>query len=194
MTAFSRSNAKEVVMIILRRNGQQVNYQPEEFWYLCATQQILRTDEVLDWNGGSFLRADQFPDVQPYLPAPTIQEIIESLVGGAVTIGVGVLAMAGVAVLLDAVFGSDEPAPRRRRPSPNYEPLETWKKQLVRQRDREICNYCGEHASHGHVDHKTSRANGGSNLLRNLVWACSSCNCSKGRMNAPNFRRFIWTN
>lgn len=178
-------------MVIVRRNGQQVTYQPEEFWSLCATKQFLWTDEIYDWNGGGFLRAEQFPDIQPYLPTMTVQEIIQNLIGGAVAVGVVCVAAVGVAALIDMVFGS-KPTPRRSR-IPNYEPLENWKKQLVRQRDRETCHYCGEHAPDGHVDHKTSRSNGGSNLLRNLVWACPPCNCSKGRMNARDYRRTAWT-
>src|SRR5947207_8155529 len=107
-------------MIILRRNGQQVTYQPEEFWSLCATKQFLRTDEIYDWNGGRFLRADQFPDIQPYLPPMTIQEIIENLIGGAVAVGVVCVAGVGVAALIDVVFGSNKPAPLRRRRIQNY--------------------------------------------------------------------------
>jgi len=156
-------------MIILRRYGQQVNYQPEQFWSLCAAQRFLRTDEIYDWNGRRFLRADQFSDIQPYLPPMIVQETIENLLGGAVAVGVVLLAGAGIAAVVDAVF-PNKPSPRRRR-DPNYEPLESWKRDLVRQRDQEICEYCGRRAPH--VDHKTSRANGGSNLLRNLVWACS---------------------
>jgi 5-methylcytosine-specific restriction endonuclease McrA len=95
-------------------------------------------------------------------------------------------------MLLESIFGTPKPARQQRNLTPNYEPLETWKKNLVRERDGEICHYCGCYHPYGHVDHKTSRANGGSNLFRNLVWACSSCNCSKGRMNAPQFKKRIW--
>lgn len=179
--------------VVIRRGEKQFVYDVREFWAQCTAQQILRTDEIFDWSRGRFLRADQFSDVAPHLPAFTIQEIIENLVGAALTVGVVFLATAGVATLVEGVFRSPTPR-RRRRCRPNSERLETWKKQLVRLRDREICDYCGEHDPDGHVDHKTSRVNGGSNLLRNLVWACSLCNCSKGRMNAPNFRRLLWMN
>jgi len=101
-------------MIILRRYGQQVNYQPEQFWSLCAAQRFLRTDEIYDWNGRRFLRADQFSDIQPYLPPMIVQETIENLLGGAVAVGVVLLAGAGIAAVVDAVF-PNKPSPRRRR-------------------------------------------------------------------------------
>ena len=39
----------------------------------------------------------------------------------------------------------------------------------------------------GHVDHRISRANGGSNDYANLTWACAPCNWSKGVMNDTEF-------
>jgi hypothetical protein len=178
--------------VIVRRNEQQASYDLEAFRTLCLSRQILRSDHIFDWVGGQFLSAGQFADVEPYLPPKSIGQIVEDIIAAAVGVGTIVVLGAGAVILLESVFGTSEPARRKKRRTPNYEPLEAWKKEFVRERDREICAYCGCHAPWGHVDHKTSRANGGSNLPRNLIWACSSCNCSKGRMNAPDFRKLIW--
>ena len=177
--------------IVVRRNGQHMVYGPDEFWSLCISSQFLRSDEIFAPERNQFLRADQFSDVAPYLPPKSIGEIIGEIIGGALVVGTVVVLSAGAASLLESVFGTTAPARRKAR-VPNQEPIEKWKKEFVRARDQETCTYCGRHDPWGHVDHKTSRANGGSNLLRNLVWACGSCNCSKGRMNAPQFKRLIW--
>jgi len=49
-------------------------------------------------------------------------------------------------------------------------------------RDNSRCVYCGktEKESPLHVDHKISVADGGSDLLDNLVTACEECNLGKG--------------
>jgi hypothetical protein len=173
--------------IVVRRNGQYMVYGPDEFWSLCTSSQFLRSDEIFAPERNQFLRADQFSDVAPSLPK-SIGEIIGEIIGGALVLGTVVVLSAGAVSLLESLFATTAPARRKVR-VPNQEPLEKWKKELVRVRDRETCTYCGYHDPWGHVDHKTSRANGGSNLLRNLVWACSFCNCSKGRMNAAQFKR-----
>lgn len=51
-------------------------------------------------------------------------------------------------------------------------------------RDGWRCVYCGEasDASSLHIDHKISIADGGSDLIENLVTACQSCNLGKGAM------------
>ena len=176
--------------IVVRRNGQYMFYGPDEFCSLCISSQFLRSDEIFAPERNQFLRADQFSDVAPYLPK-SIGEIIVEVIGSALVVGTVVVLSAGAASLLESLFGTTAPKRRKSR-VPNKEPLENWKKEFVRARDQEICTYCGCHDPCGHVDHKTSRANGGSNLLRNLVWACSSCNCSKGRMNASQFMRLNW--
>lgn len=176
--------------IVVRRHGQYMVYGPDEFWSLCISSQFLRSDEIFAPERNQFLRADQFSDVAPYLPK-NIGEIIGEIIGGALVVGTVVVLSAGAASLLESLFGTTASARRKAR-VPNPEPLEKWKKEFVRARDKETCTYCGCHDPWGHVDHKTSRANGGSNLLRNLVWACSSCNCSKGRMNARQFKRLSW--
>lgn len=178
--------------VIVSSGGQLATYQSDDFWSRCFSGQFRYSDQIFDWTGGQFLNAAQFPDVAPYLPPRSISEIIEDILAGAFAVGTGVVLAAGAVMLLDSIFGSPEPARQQRSRTPNYEPLEAWKKTLVRERDGEICHYCGCQDPYGHVDHKVSRANGGSNLFRNLVWACGSCNCSKGRMNAPQFKKLIW--
>lgn len=76
---------------------------------------------------------------------------------------------------------------RLRWRSRNDEPLTPSLRVYVRERDGEICTYCGCYAPDGHVDHRVSRVNGGSNHLNNLSWACSECNLKKGAMNARQF-------
>lgn len=175
--------------VFLIRNGQRVSYEPEYFQFLVQTKQLLRSDLIFDWGTNRFLSADRFPDVEPNLPAKTVAEILEDVVSAAVGVAAIVLIGEAVVHVCHSIFGAAKSTRRPLRRTPNYEPLEGWKKELVRERDEETCSYCGAYDPAGHVDHKTSRANGGSNLLRNLVWSCVSCNCSKGRMNAQAFRR-----
>lgn len=179
-------------MIIVKRNGHQINCQPQEFWSLAKSGQFLRSDLIYDSGSGQFLPAGRFADIEPYLPPKSLGDIIEDVIAVALGVGTVLIVGAGAITMLESVFGTSQPASKRKRRTPNYEPLEAWKREFVRQRDGEICTYCGCFAPEGHVDHKTSRANGGSNLLRNLAWACATCNCSKGRMNAAQFRRLTW--
>lgn len=64
---------------------------------------------------------------------------------------------------------------------------DTDQSEYIRERDEEVCLYCEVYAPNGHVDHRTSRANGGSNDFDNLAWACAPCNWSKGAMNDTDF-------
>lgn len=176
--------------ITVRRGEVKTYYTPQRFWSLAASGGIFRSDLIYDHASRQFLPAGSFADLEPYLPPKGLGEIIGELIVGAaagvLVVGAGI----GVAALLENIF-LPPPAPQPRRRSANREPLEQWKKDFVRVRDGEICSYCGIHDPGGHVDHKTSRANAGSNLLRNLTWACVSCNCSKGRMNAREFRMLL---
>lgn len=98
--------------------------------------------------------------------------------------GLGVVLIGGVAIVaevLNELFGSVR----------NDEPLTAAMRTYVRERDGEICFYCKGDAPDGHVDHRTSRANGGSNDPRNLTWACIFCNCSKGALNETEFIRLL---
>jgi 5-methylcytosine-specific restriction endonuclease McrA len=51
---------------------------------------------------------------------------------------------------------------------------------IVKRRSNEICFYCGDHAPDGQADHALPLSRGGADALDNLVWACPSCNASKG--------------
>lgn len=174
-------------LITVRRGNVNAYYTPLHFWSLAAFGNFVRSDLIYDHASRQFLPAGSFAELEPYLPPKGLGEVIGDLIAGvaagALVVGAGI----GVATLLESIF-SPQHAPKTGRKSPNREPLEQWKKNFVRLRDGEICSYCSTHDPGGHVDHKTSRANGGSNLLRNLNWACVSCNCSKGRMNAREFR------
>lgn len=175
-------------LFTVRRGDVNTYYTPQHFRSSVTSGGIRRSDLIYDHASRQFLPAGSFANLEPYLPPKGLGEIIEDLIAGVVVGALVVGAGLGTAALLEDIF-SPPPAPKPRRRSPNREPLEQWKKDIVRLRDGEICSYCGIHDPRGHVDHKTSRANGGSNLLRNLTWACVRCNCSKGGMNARNFRR-----
>lgn len=43
-----------------------------------------------------------------------------------------------------------------------------------------LCPYCNQQITEGHVDHIVPVSNGGTNDRDNLVYACASCNLSKG--------------
>jgi hypothetical protein len=178
-------------LITLIRNNVSAYYTPQQFWSLAKSGLLLRSDLIYDAASKQFLPARSFADLQPYLPPKGLGEIVEDVIvgvaGAAIVIGVGI----GAGMLVESIFSPPQPARKAKRRSPNYEPLEAWKKDFVRVRDAEICSYCGRYDPQGHVDHKTSRADGGSNYLRNLTWACASCNCSKGRMDARQFRRLV---
>ncbi len=156
-----------------------------QFWDLARANYFDQSDLILDPSVGKFLAAGSYSQLVPYLP---IQDPVKELIAGVIKIA-AVVAMVGLVV---NAFDSPAPAPRRRRRAgPNREPLEAWKKSYVRERDEYWCNYCGRYTENGHVDHKTSRANGGSNRLNNLCWSCPPCNLSKGRRNAREFRRSL---
>lgn len=50
----------------------------------------------------------------------------------------------------------------------------------VKDRDNSTCQYCGRIVEKGTVDHVLPLAQGGTDELDNLVWACKGCNGSKG--------------
>lgn len=77
------------------------------------------------------------------------------------------------------------------RPRRNNIPLTNATRRYIRERDEEICFYCGDYAPNGHVDHRVSRANNGGNEPENLTWACVFCNCSKGAMNDTEYIALI---
>lgn len=66
----------------------------------------------------------------------------------------------------------------------DQEPLtrQSWArvKALVKKRDSAICQYCGQSAPDGEPDHVLPLAQGGADILTNLVWTCRACNRAKG--------------
>jgi hypothetical protein len=54
------------------------------------------------------------------------------------------------------------------------------RKKRIKERDGEICRYCGRYTPDGHVDHIIPLSRGGNDDLDNLAWACPDCNGSKG--------------
>ncbi|MGB8509881.1 MAG: HNH endonuclease [Pyrinomonadaceae bacterium] len=95
----------------------------------------------------------------------------------------------GILVFVD--FHDPAPKARIRFRGRNDEPLSASQRARVRERDESVCTYCYRYAPDGHVDHRVSRANGGTNHMNNLSWACASCNCSKGARNARQFMRLV---
>jgi hypothetical protein len=157
------------------------------FWELARSGHFQGMDLIFDSSSQKFLHASDFLDLRPYLPQ---QDWVTELVGGIIKIATVFI---GIRILAEAFTPEPQSPPRRRKLQPNYEPLESWKKSYIRERDEHRCNYCGGYASRGHVDHKTSRINGGSNRINNLCWACAPCNLTKGRRNAPEFRKLLKT-
>lgn len=51
--------------------------------------------------------------------------------------------------------------------------------EIVRKRDGETCQYCGEHAQDGEPDHILPLEKGGRDSFDNLVWSCQECNREK---------------
>lgn len=169
--------------VVFIKNGQVHNVPASRFWELASLRFFAGTDLIFDPASCKFLPASEFSDLHPYLPH---QDWLSEVIGGVIKL---TAVFIGIGLLAEAL--TPPPTPRRRRPRPNYTPLEPWKKAFVRERDDSRCNYCGRRVTSGHVDHKTSRVNGGSNRLNNLCWACAPCNLSKGGMNAHEFRRRI---
>lgn len=145
---------------------------------------IAETDLILCADG-RFYPAQKVPSLHSYLlHACHVQRRVaarEQNGWGAILLFVAL----GCWVLSD--FNDPPRKPRRRWRPRNDEPLTASLRARVRERDKSICAYCGYHAPDGHVDHRVSRANGGSNHMNNLSWACARCNCSKGANNARQF-------
>lgn len=143
-------------------------------WKLQANDLILATDQ-------RFYPITNFPELRPYfpqlfppLPTPlTVPDILRGL-STVFVIGVGIYFLTVVAAALLATQRNDEPLTQKDR-------------KYIRARDGDICFYCWSYAPSGHVDHRVSRANGGSNDYGNLAWACAPCNWSKGAMNDTAF-------
>jgi hypothetical protein len=152
------------------RNADLAYFQP---WKLPTTNLVNATDQ-------RFYPVANFPDLKPDFPQlsaptiapPTFSDVLRDL-GTIFLIGAGVYVALGALAALLAPQYNDEPLTQRDR---NY----------IRARDGEICFYCRAYAPAG-VDHRISRANGGSNNHDNLAWACAPCNLSKGALNDTDF-------
>src|SRR6185436_6892045 len=110
--------------VIINRDGQLLTYNSNDFWSLCLSGQIRRSDQIFDWAGGQFLNAAQFHDVEPYLPPRSIGEIIEDILAGAFVVGTGFVLAAGAVALLESIFGTPETTRQQRSRTPNSEPFE----------------------------------------------------------------------
>ena len=60
----------------------------------------------------------------------------------------------------------------------------SWKRisRTVQLRDGELCQYCGEAAPDGSLDHILPLNHNGRDSLDNLVWCCKRCNAEKQGM------------
>ncbi|CAG0947221.1 hypothetical protein ANRL1_03827 [Anaerolineae bacterium] len=185
-------------MVTVVRGEERVDLDEPVFWKLAEARQLQPTDWV-SCTDGQFRQAQQIWELKTYLPEPVpVQspspqptqqgedffDVLGKLVLGAVAIAGAVYVACKIGQVLDDALG-----PKQRRIVYNDEPLTEAKRQQIRERDQETCQYCGVHAPHGHVDHERSRADGGTNRSDNLVWACITCNTSKGNDNAAQFRR-----
>ena len=138
---------------------------------------------------GGFLPPSRSPVLVPS-PPPQASQISEPR--DAPGSGLGKLLIIGGLVLLVAKALEPEPPARRKKiRQRNDEPLSTQVRAYIRERDGATCTYCGQYAPYGHVDHRVSRANGGSNRVNNLSWACAPCNQSKGSLNARQLIHYI---
>lgn len=80
----------------------------------------------------------------------------------------------------------------------------SWRdlKYQILERDNFDCFYCGikvnvfkaaEEADNtcAHIDHLLPQCQGGSDAASNLVTACRSCNCTKGKKSLEEYRRYV---
>lgn len=143
-------------------------------WALKVDDLILAVDDRF-YSVAAFPELRQhFPQLpSPVLSPPSLPDFLRDL-GTVLFIGAGICFAAEVIASLFAPQRNDLPLTRSMR---NY----------IRERDGEICLYCEVSAPDGHVDHRVSRSNGGSNDFDNLAWACAPCNWSKGAMNDGDF-------
>jgi HNH endonuclease len=154
--------------------------------YKVDLHDIIETDLVFCADG-RFRPVNSVPSLHSFLQH---SQQVRNRVAAQESNGWGaVLFFIALACLVFIDFHDPSPRPRVRWRPRNDEPLTPRIKALVRARDEEVCSYCGRFAPGGHVDHRVSRVNGGSNHLNNLSWACSTCNLKKGAMNARQFIR-----
>ena len=148
------------------RNNQQSVYQLSNAPYLFGN--------YANYFPASSERQQTVAPIQPPKTGwETASEIIANL---------ALRVLVGGAFVLTAVAVFELIRPRR-----NSVPLTAGMRRYIRERDEELCFYCDDYAPDGHVDHRISRNNGGSNEPENLTWACVFCNCSKGALNDAEY-------
>ncbi|MCQ3949294.1 MAG: hypothetical protein DPW14_05640 [Planctomycetes bacterium] len=158
--------------------------QPTD-WVSCSDGQLRQAQHI--WKLKAFLPQPEPAPVPVPQPAPPQDNFFTVL--GKVLLGAAAIAGAAYVAVKIGEALDDAMRPKQRRIVYNDEPLTDAKRQQIRERDQETCQYCGVHAPNGHVDHERSRADGGTNRVDNLVWACITCNTSKGSDSAAQFRR-----
>ncbi|MBU1748997.1 MAG: HNH endonuclease [Chloroflexi bacterium] len=69
----------------------------------------------------------------------------------------------------------------------------SWRRvrEMVRRRDDNTCQYCGQLAPNGEADHVLPLAGGGRDSIDNLVWCCPACNRAKGSQTLREWIRGI---
>ncbi len=147
----------------VRRNG---------VCYPLPAEAVITSDWVLATTG-QFLPASEFPF---FSARPSTQSAIAPGLQFLLLLGLGYVTWQAIN------------PPKRSR---NNKHLPKWQRQFIRERDNETCTYCGAFDPNGHVDHRVSRKNGGTNHTNNLSWACRCCNLRKGASNARNFQRLV---
>lgn len=157
-------------MVFIQENKHRNNQQ---FGYNLNNTPYLFGNDANYFPSSSTTHQTVIPIQPPKTGWETASEIIGNL-------ALGVLV--GGALVLTAVTVFELIRPRR-----NSVPLTAGMRRYIRERDEEICFYCDDYAPDGHVDHRISRNNGGSNEPENLTWACVYDNCSKGAMNDDEY-------
>jgi hypothetical protein len=153
--------------------------------HMVPLGQVRSTDLVLT-NAGRFIPASSISGLRPSFPP---QSHLQNKAGGNDGGGLGKLLFVGILGWLVVKALEPRPMRRRKRRPRNDAPLSAALRAYIRERDGAFCTYCGSYAPYGHVDHRVSRATGGSNRVNNLSWSCAPCNQSKGAMNARQFAR-----
>ena len=158
------------------------------FYYSAELKDILGSDLVFCADG-RFHPVNQVPSLRSYLLH--LQQVQRRVTSHEPNGWGAALLFLALACLILIDFHDPSPKSHFRWRRRNNEPLTPRLRAYVRERDEEICAYCGRYAPDGHVDHRVSRVNGGSNHLDNLSWSCAECNWKKGAMNARQFIRHI---
>jgi hypothetical protein len=148
------------------RNNTRLDVAPSDL----QDGDLVLSADGRSYHVSSFLESKPQPEQSARPPASDTLRVL------------GVVLLVLVVIFFLTAVGAALLAPRR-----NDEPLTQKDRKYIRLRDAETCFYCKIHAPKGHIDHRVSRANGGSNDYTNLAWACAPCNLSKGSRNDTEF-------